>query len=153
MEGMDMETRFNYHEKSSDVFDMMLQLEKFAAGLGLDKTLYELIKIRASQINGCSFCIDMHAKEMHSMGESMERILLLTVWREVPIYTDKEKAALELTECVTRLSEAGVPDEVYRRVREHFDENEFMSLIMAINVINCWNRIGVSTGMYPGCFL
>lgn len=148
-----MEARFNYYETSPEVVDMMLQLERFASSSGLDKTLYELVKIRASQINGCAFCIDMHAKELHTMGQSMERILLLTVWREVPIYTDKEKAALELTEYVTRISESGVPDDVYQRVRAHFDEKEYMKLIMAINTINCWNRIGISTGMFPGCFI
>lgn len=148
-----MEARFNYYETSPEVVDMMLQLERFASSSGLDKTLYELVKIRASQINSCAFCIDMHAKELHTMGQSMERILLLTVWREVPIYTDKEKAALELTEYVTRISESGVPDDVYQRVRAHFDEKEYMKLIMAINTINCWNRIGISTGMFPGCFI
>ncbi|WP_284643501.1 carboxymuconolactone decarboxylase family protein [Paenibacillus silviterrae] len=148
-----MKTRMNYREANPAVFDMMLQLETTVQSLGIDKTLYKLIKIRASQLNGCAFCIDMHAKELHSAGEQLERILLLTAWREVPIYSDKERAALELTEYLTRLSESGFPEEVYERVRAQFSEAEIAALIMAVNVINGWNRLGVATGMYPGCFL
>lgn len=87
------------------------------------------------------------------MGEAFERILLLTAWREVPIYSERERAALELTEHLTRLSDAGLPDEVYARVRESFSEEEFAALVMAVNVINSWNRLGVSTRMFPGCLL
>jgi AhpD family alkylhydroperoxidase len=148
-----MKTRMNYREANPAVFDMMLQLETTVQSLGIDKTLYKLIKIRASQLNGCAFCIDMHTKELHSAGEQLERILLLTAWREVPIYSDKERAALELTEYLTRLSESGFPEEVYERVRAQFSEAEIAALIMAVNVINGWNRLGVATGMYPGCFL
>ncbi|MDQ1911429.1 carboxymuconolactone decarboxylase family protein [Paenibacillus sp. GD4] len=148
-----MKTRMNYRQANPAVFDMMLQLETTVQSLGIDKTLYKLIKIRASQLNGCAFCIDMHAKELHSAGEQLERILLLTAWREVPIYSDKERAALELTEYLTRLSESGFPEEVYERVRAQFSEAEIAALIMAVNVINGWNRLGVATGMYPGCFL
>jgi AhpD family alkylhydroperoxidase len=105
----------------------------------------------ASQINGCAFCLDMHTRELRKMGETEERIYLLSAWREAPIYTDKERAALELTEAVTRISEQGVPQELYERVQAHFDEKEFVTLIMAINTINAWNRLAISTGMFPGC--
>ncbi len=85
-------------------------------------------------------------------GESFERLMLLSTWREVPIYTEQEKAALELTEHVTRVSEAGVPDHVYKLARTYFDEKQYLDLIMAINTINCWNRLSLATGLFPGCF-
>ncbi len=109
--------------------------------------------MRVSQINGCSFCIDKHGKDMLKNGESIDRLLLLTAWREVSLYSDKEKAALELAEHVTNIGEAGVPDHVYDQVRAHFDEKEYIDLIMAINTINGWNRLGIATGMSPGCFV
>lgn len=147
-----MQPRFNYTEANPAALEAMMALEKFARSSGIDRGLYELIKLRASQINGCSFCIDMHAKDLLNQGESLDRLLLLTAWREAPVYTEKERAALELTECVTRISEGGVPDHVYESVRAHFSEKEYVDLVMAINVINCWNRLAISTGMFPGCF-
>jgi len=147
-----MELRMNHRSVNPEAYKAMLGLEQFIQNSGLDRKLYEWIKLRASQINNCSFCIDMHAKDLLSMGESVEKIMLLTAWHEVPHFTAEERAVLELTEYATKLSEAGVPREVYDRVREHFGEKAFVDLIMAINAINSWNRIGVSTGMYPGCF-
>ncbi|XEC93362.1 carboxymuconolactone decarboxylase family protein [Paenibacillus tarimensis] len=145
-----MELRMNYRTANPEAFKVMLGLEQFIKNSGLDHKLYELIKLRASQINGCSICIDMHAKDLLSMGESMDRLLLLSVWREVPIYSEQEKAVLELTEYATRLPKAGIPSDVYERVRKHFDEKQFIDLIMAINIINGWNRLGVAAGMFPG---
>lgn len=147
-----MTLRMNHSSVNPNAFKSLLALEQSAKNSGLDHKLYELIKLRASQVNGCSYCVDMHAKDLLSMGESTERLLLLPMWREVPIYSEAERAVLELTECVTKLHEAGVPDDVYARVREHFDEKEYVDLILAISTINAWNRIGVSTGMFPGCF-
>ncbi|MCG6162357.1 carboxymuconolactone decarboxylase family protein, partial [Leptospira bandrabouensis] len=109
--------------------------------------LYELVKIRASQLNGCAFCINMHTKDLRDMGEAEKRIYLLDAWREATFYTEKEKAALELTETVTKISEKGVPDETYEKVRKHFNEKEFVALIILINTINSWNRIAISTRM------
>jgi AhpD family alkylhydroperoxidase len=146
-----MGLRMNYGTANPKAYQMMLSLETYVRKSGLDHNLYELIKLRASQLNGCSFCIDMHAKQMLQAGEELDRILMLSVWREVPIYSDKERAVLELTECVTLLAEKGVPQHVYEEVRKYVDEAEFVNLIMAINVINCWNRLGVATGMFPGC--
>lgn len=146
-----MGLRMNYGTANPEAYQMMLSLETYVRKSGLDHNLYELIKLRASQLNGCSFCIDMHAKQMLQAGEELDRILMLSVWREVPIYSDKERAVLELTECVTLLAEKGVPQHVYEEVRKYVDEAEFVNLIMAINVINCWNRLGVATGMFPGC--
>jgi len=147
-----MTLRMNHRSVNPNAFKSLLALEQSAKNSGLDHKLYELIKLRASQVNGCSYCVDMHAKDLLSMGESTERLLLLPMWREVPIYSEAERAVLELTECVTKLHEAGVPDDVYARVREHFSEKEYVDLILAISTINAWNRIGVSTGMFPGCF-
>ncbi len=148
-----MEQRFNYQTANPEALQAMLAMERFARNSGIEPALYELIKIRASQINGCSFCLDMHAKDLLNMGESLERIVLLTVWREAPVYTEKERAVLELTEYVTRISDSGVPQHVYEKVRAYFDEKQFVDLIMAINAINCWNRLGIATGMFPGCFV
>jgi len=148
-----MQPRFNYREANPAAFEAMLALESFVRSSGIDQGLYQLIKMRASQINGCAFCIDIHARDLLEGGESLDRLLLLTAWREVPIYTERERAALELTEHVTRVSEGGVPGHVYEKARAHFSEKEYVDLVMAINAINCWNRISISTGMFPGCFI
>lgn len=148
-----MSLRFNYREANPEALPALLGLEQFIQNTGLDKNLYELIKIRASQINGCAYCVDMHTTELSKMGESQQRIHLISVWHEAhDIFTDKEKAVLELTEAVTVISNNGVPCDLYEKVRAHFSEKEYVDLIMAINAINCWNRMAVSTGMYPGCF-
>jgi AhpD family alkylhydroperoxidase len=141
----------NYRSANPEAFKAMLALEHFASSCGIEPELYELIKIRASQINGCAYCLDMHTKDMLKMGGSIDRAVLVSVWREAPCYNEAEKAALELTECLTRLPEAGVPQDVYDRAREFYDEKEFVDLVMAVNAINSWNRLGVSTGMFPGC--
>jgi AhpD family alkylhydroperoxidase len=146
-----MKVRMNYSKANPQALSAMLGLEKYIQQSGLDHKLYELIKLRASQINGCSYCLDMHARDLLKLGESMERIILLPVWREVPIYSEQERAILELTECVTRISEEGVPQAVYDKVLEYVDEKVFVDLIMSINIINSWNRIAISTGMFPRC--
>ncbi|MFD2611648.1 carboxymuconolactone decarboxylase family protein [Paenibacillus gansuensis] len=144
-----MEVRFNYQQANQDAFRAMLKLEDYVKTSGLDATLLEFIKIRASQINGCAFCLDMHTRDLRKMGETEQRIYLLSAWREAPFYSDKEKAVLELTEAVVRISEQGVPQDLYERVRAHFDEKEYVNLIMAVNTINAWNRLAISTGMFP----
>jgi AhpD family alkylhydroperoxidase len=146
-----MELRINYRAAQPEVLKKMLQLEQFMRECGLERSLYELIKLRASQLNGCAYCIDMHSRDLRKMGEPEERIYLLSVWRETPIYSDREKAVLALTEAVTLIAKDGLPDEIYEQVRAYFDEREFMNMIMAINVINSWNRIAISTKMFPGC--
>jgi AhpD family alkylhydroperoxidase len=149
MEEIHMEVRLTHSKVNPEALQTMLKLEGFIKSSGLDEKLYEFIKIRASQINGCAYCIDMHTRDLRNMGETEQRINLLTAWREAPFYSDKERALLELTEAVTRISENGVPQAVYEKVREHFDEKEYVTLIMAINTINAWNRIAISTGMFP----
>lgn len=145
-----MEIRFDYTKVQPEAFQTLLKLEGYVKKSGLDHTLLELIKIRASQINGCAFCLDMHTKDARAMGETEQRLYMLNAWREAPFYTEAERAAIALTEAVTKISKAGVPQELYEHVRKHFDEAQFANLIMAINAINCWNRIAISTGMVPG---
>ncbi|WP_312114709.1 carboxymuconolactone decarboxylase family protein [Brevibacillus reuszeri] len=142
-----MEARMNYRKANPQAFQAMLQLETYVHETGLEKKLIELIKIRASQINGCAFCLDMHTKDARNLGETEQRIYLLSAWRESAVYTEAERAGLALTEAVTVITNGGVSVEVYEQVREHFDENQYVSLIMAINTINCWNRLAISTGM------
>ncbi|MFF1411784.1 carboxymuconolactone decarboxylase family protein [Streptomyces sp. NPDC058289] len=122
-----------------------------AAAKGLDPALVELVKLRASQINHCAFCIDMHSKDALAAGEDVERLLLLGAWEESRhFYTEKELAAIELTEAVTVLTDGFVPDEVYERAARHFEEKELAQVIALIAAINVWNRIGVTTRLTPG---
>ncbi|MFB8078368.1 carboxymuconolactone decarboxylase family protein [Streptomyces sp. NPDC056013] len=137
-------------ERVPEFYRAMLRLET-AAAKDIDPTLYHLIKIRASQINHCGFCIDMHSKDALAEGETVERIVQLSAWEESRhFYTERELAALALTESVTVLTDGFVPDEVYARAAEQFDETELARVISAIVVINAWNRIGVTTRMTPG---
>ncbi|MEU8776712.1 carboxymuconolactone decarboxylase family protein [Streptomyces sp. NPDC048606] len=133
-----------------EVYKAVIGLE-VAAKKGLDPALIELVKIRASQINHCGFCLDMHAKEALAAGESVERIVQLGAWEESRhFYTEKELAALALTEAVTVLTDGFVPDAVYERAAAHFEDAELAQLIALIATINVWNRIGVTTRMAPG---
>ncbi|MCC8434515.1 carboxymuconolactone decarboxylase family protein [Brevibacillus sp. M2.1A] len=142
-----MQARINHRTVNPEAYQTMLKLEKFVNESGLDKKLIEMIKIRASQINGCAFCMDMHTQDARKLGETEQRIYLLSVWRESAVYTEAEWAVLALTEAVTVITANGVSEELYQQVREHFDENQYVALIMAINTINSWNRIAISTGM------
>jgi AhpD family alkylhydroperoxidase len=110
----------------------------------LDPRLFELVKIRASQINGCAYCIDMHTKDARRAGETEQRIYALNAWRETPFFTDRERAALEWTEAVTRVGDSHVPDDLYERTAAHFDESELVALTFGVVVINSWNRLSVS---------
>lgn len=145
-----MEARLDYAKASPDGYRAMLDLNAFAANCGLEHSLLELIKIRASQINGCAFCIDMHAIDARAAGETEQRIYLLDAWRESPFYSDRERAALAWTEAVTLVSETHVPDEVYEEARRHFAEDELVNLTWAVVVINGWNRVSVSFRAQPG---
>ncbi|WP_019637454.1 carboxymuconolactone decarboxylase family protein [Paenibacillus fonticola] len=148
-----MSLRLNVQKANPAAYQAMSALEKYTRGSSVDPVTNELIKLRASQINGCAYCLDMHAKDLMAMGDHADRILLLSVWREVPhLFTDQERAALELTECVTNISVEGVPQPVYEKVRQHFTESEYVDLLIAINTINSWNRLAISSGLYPGCF-
>ncbi|MEV7240163.1 carboxymuconolactone decarboxylase family protein [Streptomyces sp. NPDC093248] len=142
--------RLEWARHAPEVYKAMVRLDT-AARQGLDPKLYELVKIRASQLNHCAFCLDMHTKDALAAGESVERIVQLSAWEESRhFYTEKELAAIELTEAVTVLTEGFVPDEVYERAAKQFEEAELARLIAAITVINAWNRFGVTTRMAPG---
>ena len=142
--------RLDWAQLAPEVYKAMVRLDA-AARKGLDPTLLELVKIRASQLNHCAFCLDMHTKDALAAGESVERIIQLGAWEESRhFYTEKELAAIELTEAVTVITDGFVQDEVYERAAEHFEEAELAQLIAAITVINAWNRFGVSTRMVPG---
>ena len=141
-----MEQRVDYYNVAPEALKIMMEMEKYTKTTGIDRNLRELIKIRASQINGCAYCLNMHSVDARKMGETEKRIYCISAWRECTFYTDAEKVALELTEYVTLIPTKRVPDELYQRVREHFDEKQYVDLILIINQINSWNRISISMG-------
>src|SRR5882757_896738 len=125
-------------------YKALLTLEAYIGRTSLTTKHKDLIKIRASQINGCAFCIDMHTKDARKAGETEQRIYALNAWRETPFFSERERAALEWTEHVTRIADSHAPDDVYQRVSTQFDEAELVALTMGINVINSWNRLSIS---------
>jgi AhpD family alkylhydroperoxidase len=142
--------RLELAKLAPEVYRAMVRLET-AVQAGIDPTLYELVRIRASQLNHCAFCLDMHTKDALAAGESPERIIQLSAWEESQhFYTAREVAALELTEAITVLTDGFVPDEVYERAADHFNQTELAHLIAAITAINAWNRFGVTTRMVAG---
>ncbi|WP_328873373.1 carboxymuconolactone decarboxylase family protein [Streptomyces sp. NBC_00287] len=142
--------RLLWAEHAPEVYKAMVRLDA-AARRGTDPKLLELVKVRASQLNHCAFCLDMHTKDALAAGESVERIIQLSAWEEsAHFYTEKELAAIALTEAVTVLTDGFVPDEVYAQAAAHFEEPELAQLIAAITVINAWNRFGVTCRMTPG---
>ncbi|MFX1706930.1 carboxymuconolactone decarboxylase family protein [Chitinophaga sp. CC14] len=144
-----MEARMDIYKLLPGAYKAMMGLQDFVNECGLDKTLTELIKIRASQINGCAFCLNMHTKEARQMGETEQRIYGLPAWEEAPYYTDKERAALALTEAVTLVSATRVPDEVYKAAQAVFTQQEIAVITMAIVAINSWNRIAITSRTLP----
>lgn len=139
-----MESRFDYAKVSPGVYKAMLGLEHYLHGCGLEPVLMDLIKLRASQLNGCAYCLDMHWKDLRASGENEQRLYGLDAWRESPYYTDRERAALEWAEAVTNITEGHVPDEVYDEARRHFNEKELADLTLAVAAINAWNRLAIS---------
>ncbi|MBD1382810.1 carboxymuconolactone decarboxylase family protein [Metabacillus arenae] len=147
-----MKQRINHLRTAPEAINLILQLEEYKKTTGFDKKLIELIKIRASQINGCAYCLDMHTKDARAIGETEQRIYCLNAWRESPFYSEEERAALELTEAVTTISVSGVPDDLYERVRHHFDEKQYVDLVFLIITINGWNRLSISVNNIPGSY-
>ncbi len=135
----------NLSEVAPEAMEAMIGLEKYLAQSGLDKKLYELIKTRASQINGCAYCINMHVRDAMKLGETAQRLFLLDAWRETKIYTEKERAVLALTEALTMITNGHVPDEVYDEAAAHLTEKELAAVIMTVVTINGWNRISITT--------
>ena len=145
-----MDARLEYAEKSPAGYRAYLALNRFVEECGLDHSLLELIKIRASQINGCAFCLDMHTIDARAAGETEQRINLLAAWREAPFYTGRERAALRWTEAVTLISQAQVPDDAYEEALRHFSEEELVNLTWAVITINGWNRMAIAFRAQPG---
>lgn len=152
-----MKKRLDYQTAAPGALKGMLELEKFVRGSGLEHSLYHLIKTRASQINGCAYCLDMHTKDARKAGETEQRLYLLSAWRETSLFTDRERAALAWTEAMTLISQNDMSDELYQEVAKHFSEAEIVTITMAIIAINGWNRLAISfreeAGNYvPGQF-
>ncbi len=147
-----MQPRLKYTELSPEGYRAMSGLESYVRSAGLEPSLLELVKFRASQINGCAYCLDMHSKDARAAGETEQRLYTISAWHETPFFSDRERAALEWTEAVTRVSETHVPDEVYERVRKHFTEKELVNLTFAIITINSWNRLAISFRSMPGSY-
>ena len=133
-------------------YKAMAGLETYIRGCGLEPSLLELVKTRASQINGCAFCLDMHTKDARHRGETEQRLYCLSAWHETPFYTNRERAALEWTEALTLISEFDVSDDLYQRTLQHFTETELANLTLAVVAINGWNRIAISFRAEPGSY-
>ena len=143
-EELGMETRLDPRKVAPDVYRAMLALESVVASGGLESNLLDLVRLRASQINGCAYCIDMHSKDLRAKGESEQRLYLLDAWRETPFYSDRERAALAWTEAVTLIADGHAPADVYEQARQHFTETELAKLTLAVVAINGWNRFAIA---------
>lgn len=145
-----METRINVGIVEPEAYKAFIAIENYLGTSKISKTHKELIKIRASQINGCAYCINMHTKDARKNGETEQRIFLLNAWREVKdVYTDEEKAILALTEEMTLIANGGVADETYQKAKSFFDDNHLAQIMVAITTINSWNRLVIATNMQP----
>lgn len=145
-----MKARLNYAKAAPGVYDAMGGLERYLQDCGLEKTLIMLVKLRASQINGCAYCLDMHWKDLRAAGETEQRLYSLDAWRECPYYTDRERAALAWTEAVTLIAEGHASDQVYEEARPHFSDKELSDLTLAVAAINAWNRLSIAARTVPG---
>lgn len=139
-----MKPRFDFASGAPKAVNALLGVQKYVNASGIEKPLLELVKMRASQINGCAYCLDMHSKDARLAGETEQRLYLLDAWREAPFYTDRERAALAWTEAVTLVADGHVPDDVFAEARRYFGEEELVNLTMAIVAINGWNRLCIS---------
>ena len=139
-----MKLRMNYYQAAPDTLKALSALEAQIQASGLEQSLIELVKTRASQINGCAYCINVHTQDARKRGETEQRLYLLNAWRESPVYTDRERAALAWTEAVTLISETHAPDDLYEDVRAQFSEAETVNLTMLIGAINAWNRLAIA---------
>jgi AhpD family alkylhydroperoxidase len=145
-----MEARFNYVKAAPGVFKAMLGLGQYLHECGLEGSLPNLMDLRASQINGCAYCLDMHWKDLRASGENEQRLYSLDAWRESPFYTDRERAALAWTEALTLITNGHVTDEIYDDVRQHFNDKELSDLTLAVVTINGWNCLNTSARAVPG---
>jgi AhpD family alkylhydroperoxidase len=144
--------RIDYQGIAPKAVSTILEMQRYVDQCSLERPLLEPAKLRASQINGCAYCVDMHSKDSRALGESEQRLYAVVVWREAPFFNDRERAALAWTETVTLVSETGVPDDVYENARSHFNEKELVDLTMAVIAINGWNRLAVSFRAVAGSY-
>jgi len=147
-----MKARINYGKAAPGVYDAMDALDQYLQKSELERSLITLIQLRASQINGCAYCLDMHWKDLRAIGETEQRLYSLDAWRECPYYTDRERAALAWTEAVTLVTHGHVSDAVYEEARPHFSEKELSDLTLAIAAINAWNRLSIAARIVPGTY-
>ena len=148
-----MEARLNAQQASPAAYAVMISLEMFVRkGSKLEPSLVELVKMRASQINGCAYCIDMHSKDARSEGETEQRLYALTSWRETPFFTARERAALAWTESLTLIAEGHVPDDIYELAKQSFSDEELVNLTLAVITINGWNRLAIPFRSVPGTY-
>lgn len=147
-----MKPRINYARAASGVYDAMDALDRYLAQCGVEKTLLFLVQLRASQINGCAYCVDMHWKDLRAAGEKEQRLYGLDAWRESPYYTDRERAALEWAEAVTRIADGHAPEEIYAAVKPYFSDRELADLTLAVATINAWNRLSIAARLVPGTY-
>lgn len=147
-----MQARLDIAKAAPGAVRAMLAVQAHVAESGLEPSLVDLVKLRASQINGCAYCIDMHSKDARASGETEQRLYALDAWRETPFYSERERAALAWTEAVTLVAQGHVPDSVYSEVREHFTEQEMVNLTLAVVAINGWNRLAISFRAVPGTY-
>ena len=148
-----MKARIDLMHVTPGIIQAMLGLERQVRHARFDERLLDLVRMRASQINGCSYCLDMHSKDARANGETEQRLYGLNAWRETPYYSERERAALEWTEALTLVSESHVPDAVFEQVRDQFSEDELAHLSLAIVAINGWNRLNVAARTVPGGYV
>lgn len=142
-----MEPRLNLQTLEPGAFQAMLGVEKYLSGISLDKLLIDLIKIRASQLNGCAYCIQMHTEDARSLGETEQRLYALSAWKESPLFSEQERAVLALTDEVTQISNQAVTEQTYQNCQQYLSAHEIAQCIMQITQINSWNRIALATKM------
>ena len=147
-----MKPRLHYAKAAPGVYEAMDALDQYLQGCALEESLLHLVRLGASQINGCAYCLDMHWKDLRAIGEGEQRLYSLDAWRESPYYTDRERAALTWTEAVTLITSGHVSDAVYEEVRPHFSEKELCDLTLAVAAINAWNRLSISARLVPGVY-
>ena len=145
-----MEPRIDYTKYSPNALHAMFSMEKHLKSSTIEEKLLHLIKLRASQINGCAYCIDMHSIDARAIGDTEQRLYALNAWRETPFFSPRERAALAWTESLTPVSQNHVPDELYEATRKEFSENEIVDLTYAVATINAWNRLAIATRAVPG---
>ena len=147
-----MKSRLNYGKVAPGTYEAMDALDRYLQDCSLEKALLMLVQLRASQLNGCAYCLDMHWKDLRAIGDTEQRLYSLDAWRECPYYSERERAALEWTEAVTMITNGRVPDAVYAAVRPQFSERELSDLTLAVAAINAWNRLCIAGRLTPGTY-